>query len=117
MPLADTPWDEPTSNSPEFTAFLSGEIYAHDPWRRLGSPRSSAVAQMLLAMLTVDPEKRPRLKDVERMDWYLQCVQREPLRSSRTPSSNPVIDYAVSLRTGPIRCSIPQQASSPTRTS
>jgi hypothetical protein len=36
---------------------------------------------MLLAMLTVDPEKRPRLKDVERMDWYLQCVHREPLRS------------------------------------
>ncbi|BGO94236.1 hypothetical protein NBRC10512_006870 [Rhodotorula toruloides] len=79
--FGNTPWDEPTSNSPEFSAFLSGEIFAHDPWRRLGSARSSAVAQMLLAMLTVDPEKRPRLKDVERMDWYLQP---NPLLNSAT---------------------------------
>lgn len=71
-PLADTPWDEPTPNSPEFAAFLDGSYAAQEPWRRLGSARESGVAQLLLAMLTVDPERRPRLKDIERMDWYCQ---------------------------------------------
>jgi len=71
-PPADTPWDEPTPNSPEFAAFLSGQIFTQEPWRRLGSPSESGVAQLLLAMLTIDPTKRPTLKDIERMDWYCQ---------------------------------------------
>lgn len=33
----DTPWDMPTNNSPEFEAYLSGELLKHDPWTRLGS--------------------------------------------------------------------------------
>ncbi|GAA5878016.1 hypothetical protein JCM3774_005981 [Rhodotorula dairenensis] len=70
--FGNTPWDEPTQNSPEFCAFLDGSIFAHDPWRRLGSPDESAVSQLVLTILTVDPSQRPRLKDIERMDWYLQ---------------------------------------------
>lgn len=75
---ADTPWDEPTPSSPEFSAFLDGSILTQDPWRRLGSPKSSAIAQLVLAMLTVDPARRPRLKEIERMEWYLQCVASAP---------------------------------------
>ncbi|GAA5985036.1 hypothetical protein JCM10908_002497 [Rhodotorula pacifica] len=71
--FGNTPWDEPTQNSPEFCAFLDGSIFAHDPWRRLGSsPDASAIAQLVLTILTVDPTRRPRLRDIERMDWYLQ---------------------------------------------
>lgn len=33
----DTPWDQPTSNSPEFQAYLDGELLRHDPWTRLSS--------------------------------------------------------------------------------
>lgn len=35
--LSDTPWDQPTNNSPEFQAYLNGELLHHDPWTRLSS--------------------------------------------------------------------------------
>ncbi|BGP57421.1 Chk1 protein kinase [Rhodotorula sphaerocarpa] len=70
--FGNTPWDEPTPASPEFAAYLNGSILAQDPWRRLGSAQTSAIAQLVLKMLTVDPERRPRLKEIERMEWYLQ---------------------------------------------
>jgi serine/threonine-protein kinase Chk1 len=31
----DTPWDEPSENSPEFNAFLTGELLNYDPWTRI----------------------------------------------------------------------------------
>lgn len=34
--VADTPWDEPTQHSPEYSRYLSGEIFAEAPWNRLG---------------------------------------------------------------------------------
>lgn len=34
--LLDTPWDEPTDRSPEFSRYLSGEIFIENPWNRLG---------------------------------------------------------------------------------
>ncbi|GJN93388.1 hypothetical protein Rhopal_006442-T1 [Rhodotorula paludigena] len=85
--FGNTPWDEPTSNSPEFAAYVAGTIFTSDPWRRLGSVRESGVAQLLLAMLTVEPERRPRLRDIERMDWYCQ--------------SNPLFDPATGLVVDP----------------
>ncbi|GAA5836517.1 hypothetical protein JCM9279_000413 [Rhodotorula babjevae] len=85
--FGNTPWDEPTPNSPEFAAFLSGQIFTQEPWRRLGSASESGVAQLLLAMLTVDPTKRPKLKDIERMDWYCQ--------------SNPLLDLSTGLVSDP----------------
>ncbi|BGP50608.1 Chk1 protein kinase [Rhodotorula kratochvilovae] len=85
--FGNTPWDEPTPNSPEFASYVAGTIFTQEPWRRLGSARESGVAQLLLAMLTVDPERRPRLKDVERMDWYCQ--------------SNPLLDLSTGLVADP----------------
>jgi hypothetical protein len=32
---ADTPWDEPTSRSPEYSAYLTGELFKYEPWPRL----------------------------------------------------------------------------------
>lgn len=34
--VLDTPWDEPTTRSPEFCRYVSGEILREDPWNRLG---------------------------------------------------------------------------------
>ena len=31
----DTPWDEPSENSPEYRAFLTGELLNYDPWTRI----------------------------------------------------------------------------------
>lgn len=28
----DTPWDEPTANSPEFVGYVNGEIFTEHPW-------------------------------------------------------------------------------------
>lgn len=34
--LLDTPWDQPTEESPEFLRYLRGEIFNEEPWDRLG---------------------------------------------------------------------------------
>lgn len=33
--VGNTPWDQPTSASEEYSMYLSGEIFQHDPWSRL----------------------------------------------------------------------------------
>ena len=48
--LADTPWDEPSDNSPEFAAYLSGELQKYDPWTRIrGQAKGSSYAQLRLS--------------------------------------------------------------------
>ena len=32
----DTPWDEATTSSPEFCAYVDGTIFYEDPWNRFG---------------------------------------------------------------------------------
>lgn len=32
----DTPWDEPTKKSYEYSRYLTGQIFDEDPWNRLG---------------------------------------------------------------------------------
>ncbi len=40
---ADTPWDEPSTNSPEFAAYLTGELLQYSPWSNItGHSRSGA---------------------------------------------------------------------------
>ncbi|GAA6025457.1 hypothetical protein JCM10207_005732 [Rhodosporidiobolus poonsookiae] len=83
--FGNTPWDEPTSSSPEFAMYLScaasptspvgvphpsAPIWQQEPWNRL-SPDSGA-AQMLFGLLTIDAERRPKLKEVEALDWFRQ---------------------------------------------
>lgn len=33
--MIDTPWDEPTANSPEFVRYADGTIYHEIPWNRI----------------------------------------------------------------------------------
>ena len=33
--VGNTPWDEPTQRSPEYHAYLSGELLRMDPWTRI----------------------------------------------------------------------------------
>ena len=35
MSLPDTPWDQPTEESLEFSKFLSGKILHDAPWNRI----------------------------------------------------------------------------------
>jgi serine/threonine-protein kinase Chk1 len=34
----DTPWDEPSESSPEYMAYLTGELLNFDPWTRIQGP-------------------------------------------------------------------------------
>ncbi|GAA5841399.1 hypothetical protein JCM11251_006177 [Rhodosporidiobolus azoricus] len=94
--FGNTPWDEPTPSSPEFSAYLSSRpppsssssssttllpLPPFEPWTRLS--RDSGAAQLLLKMLTVDPAERIRLDGVEREGWYRQ--------------SNPLFDPSTGL--------------------
>ncbi|GAA5860103.1 hypothetical protein JCM8547_009178 [Rhodosporidiobolus lusitaniae] len=95
--FGNTPWDEPTLSSPEFSAFLSSSqssaffssspipsdailpLPPHEPWNRLSA--GSSAAQLLMRVLTVDPARRPRLSEVEKLDWVRQP---NPLLSPET---------------------------------
>ena len=80
---SDTPWDEPSENSPEFVAFLSGELLKYDPWTRIpGQARGACCAgdresaegvciAILLGMLTVDPIQRITMKGINSHPWCM----------------------------------------------
>ena len=55
MLMADTPWDEPSDNSPEFRAYLNGELFNYDPWDRIkGQARGECTCRLqhTLAIVT-----------------------------------------------------------------
>ncbi|KAK2467496.1 hypothetical protein APHAL10511_000351 [Amanita phalloides] len=63
--VGNTPWDEPTTRSPEFRRYLSGEFYKDAPWNRIGHSALS----LICAMLTVDPQERMSIADVYQHPW------------------------------------------------
>lgn len=65
--VSDTPWDEPTTNSPEYRLFLSGEIWREEPWNRI---KEGAVRNLLQRMLEVNPAKRITLDQIAQNDWF-----------------------------------------------
>jgi serine/threonine-protein kinase Chk1 len=78
----DTPWDEPSENSPEFNAFLTGELLNYDPWTRIrGQARGGSLPReaqngltrvaILLAMLSVDPNQRITMDAVKSHPWCM----------------------------------------------
>ncbi|GFZ49680.1 Checkpoint kinase 1 [Saitozyma sp. JCM 24511] len=69
--VGNTPWDEPSENSPEFNAFLTGELLNYDPWTRI---RGQARA-ILLAMLSVDPIQRITMDAVKSHPWCMTPSQ------------------------------------------
>ncbi|GAA5986515.1 hypothetical protein JCM11641_005225 [Rhodosporidiobolus odoratus] len=70
--FGNTPWDEPTTAAPEFATYLRGPAFfmREHPWNKYSA--NSAVMQDLLRVLTVNPEERPRLSDIERGEWFRQ---------------------------------------------
>lgn len=67
----NTPWDEPTTRSPEFCRYVSGEILREDPWNRLGQNALSLVC----SILTLDPLHRMTLADVATHPWCMRPSQ------------------------------------------
>jgi len=67
----NTPWDEPTQRSPEYSKYLSGEIFYDAPWNRMGEVTLS----LICGLLTVDPTKRMTLVDVYQHPWCLRPSQ------------------------------------------
>ena len=46
--IADTPWDEPTGNSPEFVRYINGTIFSEPPWNRIPPlPLGQSLTQVL----------------------------------------------------------------------
>jgi len=84
--IADTPWDEPTINSPEFVRYVNGTIFSEPPWNRIPpSPLGQSLTQALVAynnvvlflglvrgMLTTNPADRMTLDDVFRHPWCIR---------------------------------------------
>ncbi|KAJ6522584.1 CAMK/CAMKL/CHK1 protein kinase [Mycena capillaripes] len=67
----NTPWDEPTAHSPEFTRYASGEIFQDEPWNRFNSHALS----LLQGLLTIDPRERFTLEDAFQHPWCIRPSQ------------------------------------------
>jgi serine/threonine-protein kinase Chk1 len=97
---ADTPWDEPTENSPEYAEYLTGELLKYDPWTRIrGQTRGTiptalsimiladmAEVAILLGMLTVNPNRRITIEGIKSHSWSMTCVVPRSSRIALIPS-------------------------------
>ncbi|CDW97359.1 hypothetical protein [Sporisorium scitamineum] len=66
MLVGSTPWDEPTSRSPEYNAYRTGELFAYDPWTKIPSDALS----LLKKMMHPNPEKRITFEGIRRHRWF-----------------------------------------------
>ncbi|KAL1757242.1 kinase-like domain-containing protein, partial [Schizophyllum commune] len=71
MLVGNTPWDEPTEKSPEFSMYLTGEIFDEDPWNRLGENALS----LIRGLLEVDPNERMTLDEAWEHPWCRRTSQ------------------------------------------
>lgn len=69
--LPDTPWNQPTGQSPEFLRYIRGEIFNEEPWNRIEVQALS----LICGLLTVEPEKRMRLPEVFAHTWCIRPSQ------------------------------------------
>ncbi|KAH7906290.1 kinase-like domain-containing protein [Hygrophoropsis aurantiaca] len=67
----NTPWDEPTTRSPEYRRYLSGKIFNEAPWNRLGETALS----LICGLLTVNPAERMTLANVYHHPWCMRPSQ------------------------------------------
>ncbi|WVR08050.1 hypothetical protein IAU60_005095 [Kwoniella sp. DSM 27419] len=78
--VGNTPWDEPSDNSPEFCAYRTGEILSYDPWTRIrGQTRA-----ILLAMLTLNPNERITMEQIKTHPW---CMTPSQLSREQIPDA------------------------------
>ncbi|KAF8060725.1 kinase-like domain-containing protein [Lyophyllum atratum] len=71
MLAGNTPWDEPTVHSPEFSRYLSGAIFDERPWSRF----SSEALSLICGLLTVEPRDRLTLADAFQHPWCMRPSQ------------------------------------------
>lgn len=64
--VGNTPWDEPTSRSPEYLAYRTGALLRTDPWTRI----SHDALSLLRRMMHPDPQKRSSLEQIQRHRWF-----------------------------------------------
>ena len=85
----DTPWDEPTANSPEFCGYVNGSVFYEEPWSRIGElplcalhlisckdHRSMSFVSIALirGLLCVNPAQRMTLDDAFQHPWCIRFV-------------------------------------------
>lgn len=66
MLVGSTPWDEPTSRSPEYSAYRTGKLFEYDPWPRIPQDALS----LLKKMMHPTPEKRITFEGIRRHRWF-----------------------------------------------
>lgn len=77
--VGNTPWDEPTRRSPEYVAYLTGELLRIDPWTRI----SGDALSLLRRMMYPDPRRRITLEQIQRHRWY---TRPNPLFAANDPA-------------------------------
>ncbi|PWY98246.1 Pkinase-domain-containing protein [Testicularia cyperi] len=81
--VGSTPWDEPTSRSPEYNAYRTGELFTYDPWTRIPADALS----LLKKMMHPTPERRITFEQIRRHRWYRRS---NPLLSRKGRCNDPV---------------------------
>ncbi|OBZ78002.1 Serine/threonine-protein kinase CHK1, partial [Grifola frondosa] len=71
MLAGNTPWDEPTRQSPEFTRYMSGECFDEEPWNRF----SQDALALITGMLDINPAHRMTLAEVFQHPFMLRLSQ------------------------------------------
>ncbi|KAJ1022481.1 hypothetical protein NDA16_003470 [Ustilago loliicola] len=66
MLVGSTPWDEPTSRSPEYNAYRSGELFNYEPWTKIPADALS----LLKKMMHPNPERRITFEGIRRHRWF-----------------------------------------------
>ncbi|CCM05307.1 uncharacterized protein FIBRA_07521 [Fibroporia radiculosa] len=96
MLAGNTPWDEPTRRSYEFSRYLSGHCFDEDPWNRF----SNSVLSLLTGMLAVDSSRRMTPAEIRGHPWMIRYVDiasrgLSSLASSLTESLRQTGDLAI----------------------
>jgi len=67
----NTPWDEPSGNSPEFRRYVNGQIFGEAPWNRI----STEAMSLITGILNVDPNARLTIPDIMAHPWCMRPSQ------------------------------------------
>ena len=97
--VGNTPWDEPTSASWEFEAFVRGKGRSEDGLWQQAAP---ATLSLLRGMMRVDPAERWTLREVRQHPWFTrsnpyltgQGKLKSPVSLATTMIENLKIDFA-----------------------
>ncbi|KAJ3765068.1 kinase-like domain-containing protein, partial [Lentinula raphanica] len=88
--LWDTPWDEPSKQSPEFQRYIKGDIFDEDPWVRFDEDALS----LICSLLTIDHRKRMTLPEVMQHPWCISpAVLADKLAESLRATGD--VDYVL----------------------